>query len=137
GWQLPNEVRLRDAAARMSDDACILNEAERTIVEKQIRETCEHRLWTLHAVNCRTNHVHAVVSAANTEPEKVRDDLKAWCTRRLRERWNSQRVDWWTERGNVRSVYTEQQLERVIQYVMEAQDRKHLDFEGGHFQANA
>ncbi len=127
GWQLPSPVRQQDSEARMSDDACVLNKLERSIVEQQISETCECRGWKLHAVNCRTNHVHAVVSAHNSKPKKMRDDLKAWCTRRLRERSNSERSDWWTERGSIRFVYNEQQLERVIAYVMDAQDRKHLD----------
>jgi hypothetical protein len=38
----------------------------------------------LHAVNCRSNHVHVVVTA-NRDPDEVREQFKAWCTRRLKQ----------------------------------------------------
>src|SRR5262245_27663630 len=66
GWQLPDPILELEAAARMSEDACRLGVPEREAVEAQIAETCRHRGWHLHAVNCRTNHVHVVVSAPDT-----------------------------------------------------------------------
>lgn len=111
----------------MTEDACFFTASERQIVENQVMETCTYRKWTLHSVNCRSNHLHLVVGAANTHPTKIRDDVKAWCTRRLKELSNQQRVHWWAERGSHRFVYDELSLVNVIQYVNEAQDRKHLD----------
>src|SRR5262245_38486962 len=55
GWQLPNPVRELEALAAMTEDACILNTALRTLVEKTIADHCRIRGWLLHAVNCRTN----------------------------------------------------------------------------------
>jgi REP element-mobilizing transposase RayT len=116
-------------------------------VERQIAETCRMRGWHLHAVNCRSNHVHVVVSTGETRPKKIRGDLKAWATRCLKQHANSflnrtcgivtrsvseglmvqSRVDavrenWWAERGSIRYIYDESSLEAAIQYVVEGQD---------------
>ena len=127
GWQLPDAAHELEARARMTENACTLTPHERVIVEQQVRETCEHRGWILHAVNCRSNHMHAVISAPNTHPKKVCADIKAWCTRRLKELSDPTRDNWWAERGSVRWIFREKSLETVILYVTEAQDRKHLD----------
>src|SRR6056297_3007718 len=95
GWQLPN---------------------------RQVAETCNFRAWTLYAVNCRSYHVHIVVGAFNTVPKKIRSDIKAWCTRRLKEQCDLQRSNWWAERGSIRYIWNEDSLATVIQYVMEGQN---------------
>ncbi len=123
GWQLPDPIKEIEAAARMSEDACRLGDEERAVVENQIRQTCRHRGWRLHAVNCRSNHVHVVMSAADTRPKKVRTDLKAWTTRSLKSR-NPHRDNWWAERGSIRLLLDDDNLADAIQYVTEAQDRK-------------
>ena len=127
GWQLPDPVLELESQARMTDDACTLTPRQRKIVEDQIAETCQHRGWILHAVNCRSNHLHAVITAADTKPKKVRADIKAWCTRRLKQLSDPTRENWWAERGSIRWIFTDESLETVILYVTEAQDRKHLD----------
>ena len=127
GWQLPDAMRELEAKAQMTEDACILSATERVVVERQVRETCQHRGWIVHAVNCRSNHLHAVISAAGTSPKKIRADIKAWCTRRLKEFSDPARHNWWAERGSIRWIFTDESLESVILYVTEAQDRKHLD----------
>lgn len=127
GWQLPDPIRELEAKARMSEDACILTPDQRAIVEGQVAETCQHRGWTLHAVNCRSNHMHALLSAPGIKSGKVLSDLKAWCTRRLKEQSNSDRTHWWAERGSARWILTEESLHTVYLYVTEAQDRKHLE----------
>jgi hypothetical protein len=63
GWQLPDSIRKLEAEARMTEDACTLDTEERTLVEATIAEHCRIRGWELHAVNCRTNHLHVVVTA--------------------------------------------------------------------------
>lgn len=127
GWQLPNPQRVLEAEALMSEEACRLTSREREIVHAQVAETCFHRGWILHAVNCRSNHLHVVVSAKNVKPEKIRDDLKAWCTRRLKERSDPTRLQWWAERGSQRFIFSENRLAEVIAYVLDAQDRKARD----------
>ena len=107
----------------MTEDACRLSLEQRDAVERQIAETCRYRGWRLYAVHCRSNHVHLVVLACDTRPKKIRVDLKAWATRRLKERFDAKRENWWAERGSIRHLYDEISLEAAILYVTEGQDR--------------
>lgn len=84
GWRLPDPIRKLEAEARMTEDACRLDDQQRDEVESQIAETCHFRGWQLHAVNCRSNHLHVVLTASQA-PKIVRNQLKAWCTRRLKK----------------------------------------------------
>lgn len=127
GWQLPDPVLELESKALMTEDACILTPSDRVIVEEQLIETCEHRGWTLHAANCRSNHMHAVIGAIDTHPKRIRRDVKAWCTRRLREQSNPDRENWWAERGSIRWIFDEDALERVVLYVIDVQVRKGRD----------
>jgi REP element-mobilizing transposase RayT len=118
----------------MTEDACLLDPEKRDIVERQVAETRSFRGWKLHAVNCRSNHVHVVVTA-NVDPKIVRNQLKAWCTRRLKELeakrgHNNPRADmppirenWWAERGSQRFLNDEESLEAAILYVRDGQDK--------------
>jgi REP element-mobilizing transposase RayT len=122
GWQLPDPILEREAKARMTEDACILTRDQRRVVEAQIAETCAHRGWTLHAVNCRTNHVHVVVTADVANPKKIRIDLKAWATRVLKNRFDKSRENWWAERGSIRFLNADVDLEAAILYVRDGQN---------------
>ena len=122
GWQLPDPVRELEAKARMTEDACILTNEQRQVVAAQIAETCALRGWTLHVVNCRTNHVHVVVTADVSDPEKIRIDLKAWATRALKRKFDSNRENWWAERGSIRYLNTDADLEGATVYVGDGQD---------------
>lgn len=124
GWQLPDPPREAEASAIMTEDACRLNKEQRQAVEEQIAETCRYRGWQLLAVNCRSNHVHAVVCAAGVRPKKIRIDLKAWATRCLKEQFDSARENWWAERGSIRFLYGEPSVEAVVIYVNDGQDRR-------------
>jgi REP element-mobilizing transposase RayT len=124
GWQLPDPARELEAAAKMTEDACRLAAEQRAAVEAQIAETCGRRGWLLHAVACRSNHVHVVVSAGDTHPKKIRSDLKAWATRRLKQDFDARRDEWWAERGSIRFLWDERGLEGAIVYVTEGQDRR-------------
>lgn len=124
GWQLPDPPRFLVSKARMKESACRLDTKARAIVMDQVAETCRYRNWALHAVDCRSNHMHIVVGAADTNPKKIRVDIKAWCTRRLKQHVDPQRKNWWAERGSIRYIWNEEQLARVHEYVTEAQERK-------------
>jgi hypothetical protein len=89
----------------------------------------------LHAVNCRSNHAHVVVTA-DQAPKIVRNQLKAWCSRRLKEleavRHDAQgrevdatplRENWWAERGSQRFINDSESLEAAILYVRDGQDK--------------
>ena len=83
GFQLPDPIRKREAEARMTEDACVLDLEQRLLVENTITDHCRIRGWQLHIVNCRTNHVHAVVTV-DRDPDEAREQFKAWCTRHLK-----------------------------------------------------
>jgi len=115
----------------MTEDACRLGIEQRAAVQQQIAETCQHRGWHLHAINCRSNHVHVVVSAGATRPQQIRVELTAWATRRLKQHacelanasgYDGSRENWWAERGSLRFLYDEPSLEAAILYVTECQD---------------
>jgi len=61
-----------------------LDKSARDVVLKSLLETCAFRNWQPHALHVRANHVHSVITAVNTPPEKVLRDLKAYATRHLR-----------------------------------------------------
>jgi REP element-mobilizing transposase RayT len=132
GFQLPDPMTKLESAARMAEDACRLDDEQRSLVEATIAEHCRIRGWTLHAVNCRSNHLHIVVTASQ-HPDELREQFKAWSTRRLRE-LDTQRVagtlaerhaprkNWWAERGSKRYLNDEDSLEAAILYVRDCQD---------------
>jgi REP element-mobilizing transposase RayT len=127
GWQSPDPIRKLEAEARLTEDACRLDAEQRQAVAKQIAETCRIRGWTLHVVSCRSNHVHVVVTAGKP-PKSVRNDLKAWCTRRLKELdiargRTTVRENWWAERGSQRYINNHEGLEAAIVYVRDGQDK--------------
>jgi hypothetical protein len=132
GWQEADEVVERIAGLAMNEEGCVLDQEQRALVERTVREHCAIRRWTLHAVNCRTTHLHVVVTA-NRHPDEVREQLKAWCTRRLKEleveraktpslaRRVSIREQWWAERGSKRYINDPDSLEAAIVYVRDGQ----------------
>lgn len=127
GSQVPRPLLERWCREQMTGDTVLLSPADRVTVEDACREHCAFRGWELHAVSARSNHVHLVVTA-NADPKKVRDQLKANCTRRLRTQQNPLRRDrTWTRGGDVEVLDTEDDLEAAVLYVLEAQDRKHRE----------
>lgn len=100
-----------------------LTPVQRLKVEAVCREHANVRGWALHAIQVRSNHIHLVV-AADKAPKTVRDQFKANATRVLREApepITNQTV--WTQGGDCEVIDGEENLERVVQYVLEAQDR--------------
>ena len=56
GWQLADPARQREVQARLTEAACLLDQDQRRLVELTIADHCRVRGWTLHTVNCRSNH---------------------------------------------------------------------------------
>lgn len=129
GWKLPDPILEMESRAQMTEDACRLDQAQRGIVATTIGEHCLIRGWDLHAVNCRSNHVHVVV-AAHRDPKEIQRQFKAWCTRKLKEAEvvrlggdQEIRENWWAERGSRRWINDDRSLEAANMYVKDAQDR--------------
>jgi REP element-mobilizing transposase RayT len=117
-WRTYNSGKLRHLPIT-------LTAAQRKCVEIAICETCQIRGWSLLAKNARTNHVHSLVAAGITPPDRVLNALKANATRQLR-----QHGEWlmgsspWSERGSKPYVWTELGIERAKEYVTSGQDVK-------------
>ena len=127
GEQPPQPLLERWHRERLRHEVVLLNDEHRNVVVAEVKHHCGRRNWKLWGVNARTNHVHVVVTAKGFAGDKVRDQLKANCTRGVRE-IDSQFVDRpvWTTKGDVEFVQDESDLEKVIEYVAEAQDRMDL-----------
>ena len=130
GMHVAEPLRATVARRSMKEDAVLLAGPQRVTVERSIAGLCAVRGWHLHAAQCRTQHVHVVVTAATTSPDEVLRQLKAWCTRGLRltvggNETAEPRRRWWTEGGSRRQVFRERDLVSVITYVTECQEGPH------------
>jgi hypothetical protein len=106
---------------QMKESPVLLDHGQREVVETTIAQHCRIRYWHLHAVSCRSNHCHVVVTAESYKGETVRDQLKAWCTRKLKKRLRTSlsagvavREHWWTGKGSVRLIFDEASLLAAI-----------------------
>jgi len=117
----PNETRLMHEVRTMSHRPIRLDSAARRIVADTIAAHCDIRGWNLHAVNPRTNHVHAVVSC-EVHPNDAMSQFKAWITRGLRSAGCFERDrPVWTEGGSRRWLWNPDALRRAIEYVNDYQ----------------
>lgn len=107
---------------KMMQSAFFLDEEQREATEVAIKGVCEHRRYLLHAINVRTNHIHAVV-AAQTKPESIINAFKSYSTRKLRE-WglvdsNSRP---WSRGGSRRYLWKQRHVDLAINYVLYCQE---------------
>jgi REP element-mobilizing transposase RayT len=114
----PNKFRQKYERRLLKIPPVRLTPRQRKAVELAIKETCKHRKWVMWAVNARTNHVHAVITA-NKEPELVLNALKANATRKLREEglWKSKNRPW-AKGGSKPRLWTHKELIAAIDYVL-------------------
>ena len=116
-----NDRILANEKGELTSSPVSLNHAQRDVVESAIREVCEHRAYLLYAVNVRTNHVHSVVKAP-CKPEHVMNSFKSYATRKLRETGLLCRnMKPWARHGSTPYLWTEEQVQRAIKYVVEGQ----------------
>jgi REP element-mobilizing transposase RayT len=125
----PNPNRKEVEARQLKHASIILTAEQRGIVEKAVREVCRYRGYALLAVNARTNHVHALVSAA-CNPEPILEALKAYATRKLRQMGLiSVRTSPWVRHGSTRYLWKERHVEKAMNYVLYGQGDDPFDFE--------
>lgn len=120
----PPQPRLAEwRRQRLKHEVLLLSPEQRAVVERECERHAEHRGWHVWALNARSTHVHAVVTAAGFSGKAVRDQLKANATRGLREGW-PQFIDRpvWTVGGDWVCVNSEDDLEQIVLYVRDAQD---------------
>ena len=128
GPQLPRPLLARWHHDRLKHSIELLELVDRQCVKDAMVEISDFRAWKLWIANPRMAHVHCVVSASSYPGDRVRDQMKAKATKELRaldKRFCERPV--WTRGGDYQPVYTEDDLERVILYAGEGQDRKWAD----------
>jgi len=112
----------------MNQKPFLFSENQRIIVESAIAEVCEHRGYKLKAVNIRSNHVHAVVSA-QIKPELMIDAFKSYATRRLRENVSIDcETKIWARGRSRRYLWKPRHAALAIEYVLYGQDYSIPDF---------
>lgn len=117
----PNVPLNEKMASGMKQPAIAFNYARRKIVENAIIEVCEHRSYTLRALNVRSNHVHSVVSRA-VKPEKIVNDFKAYSTRRLREQGEFTSLEKvWSRGASTKYLWKPKNVEAAVEYVLYSQ----------------
>lgn len=93
----------------------------RQVIDRTVREVCEHRGWYLLALNVRTNHVHCVVKASGP-PEPVMNSMKSWATRRLVEGGLVERGSRvWSRHGSTVYLFRPDKVEEKCRYVIDGQ----------------
>jgi REP element-mobilizing transposase RayT len=118
----PNKRWHRYNAEALQGEPVTLEASQRQSVEAAIRQTCTFRRWDLHAVNARTNHVHAVVSVGSIKPERALTAFKGNATRQMRldGGWRHEYSPW-AEKGSERYFWNERSVARAIDYVLYGQ----------------
>jgi REP element-mobilizing transposase RayT len=124
----PNE-KLRVAMRNeLKQEAILLNNIQRKTVERAITELSARRRYSLQAINVRTNHVHAVVSA-QIKPERIADAFKAFATKKLREEeLFSKDLQIWSRGRSRRYLWKPKHVAMAIDYVLYGQGD--VPFEG-------
>src|SRR5262249_18588797 len=114
---VPNRSRQRYERELLKQPPVLLTPFQRKVVTDAIGEICKEKGWGLWAVNARTNHVHAVVSA-NVNSKQVRAALKARATKKLRERgcWQRDHSPW-ADRGSRKNLWTHEEVVNAVAYV--------------------
>lgn len=115
----------REAAARkrMRGVPVVLSGPQRSVVDRTIRAVCGHRAQSLHELNVRTTHVHAVVTASCT-PEAILNCWKSWATRRMAEASLVERGGRvWARHGSTIYLWNKSQFEGACRYTRDEQDK--------------
>ena len=107
----------------MRGEPFMLNEQQIFVVDTEIREVCIRRDYLLRALNVRTNHFHAVVSAQKN-PELIANAFKSNATRSLREKkLVSPETNIWSRGRSRRYLWKPHQLAGAIDYTLNRQGR--------------
>ncbi len=118
---VPSESLKRSDTRQLKHPPVKLDARRRRIVQLAVQEVCEHRLYPLHAINVRTNHVHTVVTAMR-KPEPVLEAFKSYSTRALRRAGLiAAELKPWIRHGSTIYLWKERDVAKAIEYVMLSQ----------------
>ena len=119
---LPADQEARNQIqSAMREPPYSLDEPRRKIVLRAIIELAKTKKCQLFAVHIRSNHVHIVVRASQPI-ERVMNDCKSIASRDLSLAFPDERNrKRWTRHGSTRYLWTIEQLEQKIDYVLNQQ----------------
>ena len=115
----PNIHFNRHQSERLKYPPVTLDIRQRQIILDTLVDHCRLKTWRLYSAHVRTNHVHLLVRSDHT-PEKVTSDLKAWCTRHLRQAGYST-PKLWTRQASTVYVFTQAKLIEKLRYIVSEQ----------------
>ncbi len=123
-YGIPSRPHLEEAESKqLQHGAKTLTAPQRRVVEAAIRQVCLHRKYFLRAINVRTNHVHAIVSAM-CRPESILNVFKSYSTRLLRDQGLIEsEIRPWSRHGSTVYLWKENDLARGMEYVLLGQDK--------------
>lgn len=124
-----NVIREQHQVVKLKSEPFVMNGQARRAVRESIEEVCRHRGWPLHARHVRTNHAHAVVAAV-ASADRVLGDLKAYATRKRRERncWPHAHSPW-VDKGSKRKLWNANHISAAIEYVVKGQGDELPEFD--------
>ena len=109
--------------------AILLDDNQREVVRGAIAEVCKYRGYDLKAINVRTNHTHAVVSA-QSKPEPIINAFKSYSTRKLRKAGLlGVEMRPWARGKSRRYLWKPRHVSRAIDYVLYEQGDIVPDFD--------
>ena len=100
----------------MTESPFVLDERSRQIILQAMLDVAQNRHWIIPAIHIRSSHIHSIVKA-HPKPERIMNDLKAYCTRALRAN-NYSRKHFWTHHGSTRYLYTDAKIQEAVHYVL-------------------
>ena len=114
---------------KMDQPAYQLDADRRGLVMRTIQEVCAWRGCALLAAHVRSSHVHVVVTA-DSPPEKVMNDFKAYASRTL----NAAAIDLpgrkrWSRHGSTRYLNDEGAVAVIVDYVLRRQGEPMVVYE--------
>ena len=128
--KMPVSPRLIETErANQKSPSFVFDDMQRLVVDAAIREVCRHRMYRLHALNVRTNHVHSVVSS-EAKPEKIMEAFKSYATRSLRSSGLVHAgCKIWSRHGSTRYLWKDEAVVAAINYVLYSQGDEFPNFE--------
>ena len=117
-----NPVMEEQHRAKLKSAPVLLDEHQRPIVKKAIKNVCTHRGWPLYSINVRTNHAHVVVNTLTAKPESAMRDFKSYSTRALRSAnlWLFDHSPW-VDGGSKRYLWKPSSVSAACEYVLYGQ----------------
>ena len=112
---------------RMVQNPVYLTDEQRLFVEEIVPSLCERGQWIYHIVACQADHLHLLVSCADTvggspDPKVIRRWLKQWLTNTLNEKYGKRQ--WFAKCGSTKYLFEKGYFEAVYEYIYKQRTMK-------------